>query len=194
MEQQNGISQWFTLQVMSGQENRVEESLQNRNTKDLSMGIDHGLEEVLVPTTSIVERRAQKTVVRKQKTFPGYVFVRARIYDESGRVIPEHWQFVKETKGVIGFMGGENPIPLSEKDVSGLMSVSEENDKPKPEKTWKVGDQVVVKEGPFENFAGVIESVDEEHHRLKVSVILFDRPTICETDYWQVDVPGDTGN
>ncbi len=182
-------SRWYTVQVMSGQERRVKESLLNQRDRDLADGIDKGLFDVLVPTVKVMERKDGKTVIREQKSYPGYVFVKSLLYDDEDKIIAENWMFVKETKGVINFMGGVRPIALSDEEVAGLMQVEEEKDTPRPEVIWKVGDNVIIKEGAFENCEGVIEDIDEERKRLKLSVTIFGRATPCELDYWQVDRP-----
>ena len=173
-------SRWYTLQVMSGQERRVKDYLLNRRQQDLANGVDNGLVEVLVPTTRVLERKNGKTYEREQKCYPGYVFVRAVLFDETGRIIPEHWLGIKETKGVINFMGGEHPMALS---------AEEEKDKPRVENVWKVGETVIIREGVFEGSEGMIEEVDDDRKRLKLSVVMFGRSTPCELDFWQVDRP-----
>ena len=182
-------SRWYTLQVMSGQERRVKDYLLNRRQQDLANGVDNGLREVLVPTTRVLERKNGKTYEREQKCYPGYVFVRAVLFDETGRIIPEHWLGIKETKGVINFMGGEHPMALSDEEVQGLMQVEEEKDKPRVENVWKVGETVIIREGVFEGSEGMIEEVDDDRKRLKLSVVMFGRSTPCELDFWQVDRP-----
>ena len=191
---EKGIPQWYIVQVMSGQENRVKESLVVRRDKMKANDEDCGLDEVLVPITKIEERRNRKVYVKEVKSFPGYVFVRARIFDDDMRVIPDHWLFIKDTKGVINFLGGETPVPLSEEEIGKIMQDEREADVPKVRKVWKVGDSVVIKDGTFENFLGVVESVDEDKQRLKVSVTIFGRQTPFECDFWQVDVPEEPRN
>ena len=187
-------SKWYTLQVMSGQENRVVTSLKVRSEKDLANGIDDGLDDILLPTTRVVSRSGGKDVVQEKKCYPGYVFVRARIRDEKNNIIPSHWLFIKDTKGVINFMGGANPIELTEQEIINLTVKQEEKDKPKAEKVWHVGDVVIVKEGAFQGFEGIIENVDDEKHRLNLSVQIFGRSVPCETDFWQVDFPEEPRN
>ena len=194
----NGImpanSKWYTVQVMSGQENRVVTSLKVRSEKDRANGIDDGLDDILLPTAKVVSRSGGKDVVQEKKCYPGYVFVRARIYDEKETIIPAHWLFIRDTKGVINFMGGEKPIELTEQEIADLTAKQEEKDKPKTEKVWHVGDVVIVKDGAFQGFEGVIENVDEEKMRLSLSVQIFGRSVPCETDFWQVDFPEEPRN
>ena len=187
MSEKIGVKRWYTVQVMSGQEQRVVESLTNRHQRNLDNGIDDGMEELLLPTKKVIERKDKKERVRQQKSFPGYVFICARIYDETGRVIPEFWQFIKDTKGVINFMGSESPIPLSDDEVAHLRQAEEDADKPMPAMSWKVGDVVVVHGGPFESIEGGVDSADDERQRLKVNVTIFGRSTICDVSFWQVE-------
>lgn len=187
-------SKWYTVQVMSGQENRVVTSLKVRSEKDRANGIDDGLDDILLPTQRVVTRSGAKDIVQEKKCYPGYVFVRARIYDEKDSIIPSHWLFIRDTKGVINFMGGEKPIELTEQEIMDLTAKQEEKDKPKAEKIWHVGDVVIVKEGAFQGFEGIIENVDDEKHRLNLSVQIFGRSVPCETDFWQVDFPEEPRN
>ena len=187
-------SRWYTLQVMSGQENRVVTSLKVRSEKNRANGVDDGLDDILLPTARVVSRSGGKDVVQEKKCYPGYVFVRARIYDETGNIIAPHFLFIRDTKGVINFMGGEKPIELTEQEITDLTAKQEEKDKPKAEKIWHVGDVVIVKEGAFQGFEGVIENVDDEKHRLNLSVQIFGRSVPCETDFWQVDFPEEPRN
>lgn len=181
----DATSKWYCVQVMSGQENKVVESLTNRRTKLLNDGKDCGLDEILLPKTSTVERRDRKEVVKTRLMYPGYVFVRARITDAAEKTIPEHWEYINDTKGVIRIM-----FPALEPAVVEAMKPSgDEAEKPKPQLTWHIGDRVVFTEGRFENLDGVVESVDENKQSLKVSISMFGRNTICEAEYWQVRVP-----
>ena len=183
-------SKWYTVQVMSGQERRVREYLTNRHQQNLTNGVDDGFQEVLVPTKRITERKNGKLNDRVMLCYPGYVFVRAVLFDDmTGRIIPEHWLFVKETKGVINFMGGEHPMALSDEEVQGLMQSEEEKNQTQVEKVWNVGETVIIKEGVFEGSEGMIEEVDYDRKRLKLSVVMFGRSTPCELDFWQVDRP-----
>ncbi len=187
-------SKWYTVQVMSGQENKVVASLKARSERNRANGVDDGLDDILLPTARVVSRSGGKDVVQEKKCYPGYVFVRARIYDDRDMIIPAHWLFIRDTKGVISFMGGDKPIELTEKEITDLTATQEEKDKPKAEKVWHVGDVVIVKEGAFQGFEGIIENVDDERHRLNLSVQIFGRSVQCETDFWQVDFPEEPRN
>ena len=182
---------WYVLQTMSGRESRVLKSLGRRCAEDRASGIDNGLDEVVIPTERIEERRSnQRPVVRERKLYPGYVLIKCRLYKEEGKLDPETWGIIRDTDGVIGFIGGETPVPLSQEDVEQMIhQQGEDADKPKPKVTYHVGDTIIIKEGAFENFEGVVEDVDQERMRLKVSVTIFGRSTPCEVDFWQVERP-----
>ena len=178
-------SRWYTLQVMSGQERRVKDYLLNRRQQDLVNGIDNAPKAITLTTWATSNWYGDTFTV--WGTLQNGV--RAVLFDETGRIIPEHWLGIKETKGVINFMGGEHPMALSDEEVQGLMQVEEEKDKPRVENVWKVGETVIIREGVFEGSEGMIEEVDDDRKRLKLSVVMFGRSTPCELDFWQVDRP-----
>src|SRR3974390_2705792 len=101
-------SQWFVIHTLSGQEQKVKESIEKR-IKPEEMG--EYIKEVLVPMEKVVEVRNQKKTVSTRKLWPGYVFVDMILLDENKRIIEKPWYFIKETQGVIGFVGGEPPPP-----------------------------------------------------------------------------------
>jgi transcriptional antiterminator NusG len=178
-------SQWFVIQTLSGQEQKVKESIEKR-IKAEEMG-DY-INEVMVPMEKVVEVRNQKKTVSTRKLWPGYVFVDMALLDESGRIIEKPWYFIKETQGVIGFVGGEPPVPTPKDEVESIknqISASEEHEKPKV--SFDVGETVKINNGPFLNFSGIIEEVDPERGKLKVTVNIFGRNTPVELEYWQVE-------
>src|SRR5512137_2289948 len=178
-------SQWFVIHTLSGQEQKVKESIEKR-IKPEEMG-DY-IREVLVPMEKVVEVRNQKKTVSTRKLWPGYVFVDMVLLDEDGRIIEKPWYFIKETQGVIGFVGGEPPTPTPAEEVESIknqISASEEHEKPKV--SFDVGETVKINNGPFLNFSGVIEEIDPERGKLKVTVNIFGRNTPVELEYWQVE-------
>ena len=178
-------SQWFVIHTLSGQEQKVKESIEKRIKTD-EMG-DY-IKEVMVPMEKVVEVRNQKKTVSTRKLWPGYVFVDMVLLDENNRLIEKPWYFIKETQGVIGFVGGDPPAPTPAEEVESIknqISASEEHEKPKV--SFEVGETVKINNGPFLNFSGVIEEVEPERGKLKVTVNIFGRNTPVELEYWQVE-------
>ena len=164
-------SQWFVIQTLSGQEQKVKESIEKR-IKPEEMG--EYIKEVLVPMEKVVEVRNQKKTVSNRKLWPGYVFVDMNLLDENNKIIEQSWYFIKETQGVIGFVGGEPPVPTPTEEVESIkaqISASEETEKPKV--NFEVGETIKINNGPFLNFSGVIEEIDPERGKLKVTVNIF---------------------
>lgn len=179
------LSQWFIIQTLSGQEGKVKDSIERR-TKPEEM--QEYIREVLVPMEKVVEVRNQKKTVSSRKLWPGYVFVDMVLLDENKRIIEKPWYFIKETQGVIGFVGGEPPIPTPAEEVEQIknqISASEETEKPKV--NFEVGETIKINNGPFLNFSGVIESVEPDRGKLRVTVNIFGRNTPVELEYWQVE-------
>ncbi len=178
-------SQWFVIQTFSGQEQKVKESIEKR-IKPEEMG--EFIQEVLVPMEKVVEVRNQKKTVSTRKLWPGYVFVDMVLLDDNGRLIEKPWYFIKETQGVIGFVGGDPPTPTPAAEVESIksqISASEEQERPKV--SFDVGETVKINNGPFLNFSGVIEEIEPERGKLKVTVNIFGRNTPVELEYWQVE-------
>jgi transcriptional antiterminator NusG len=178
-------SQWFVIHTLSGQEQKVKESIEKRIKTD-EMG-DY-VKEVMVPMEKVVEVRNQKKTVSTRKLWPGYVFVDMVLLDENNRIIEQPWYFIKETPGVIGFVGGEPPTPTPAEEVESIknqISASEDHEKPKV--SFDIGETVKINNGPFLNFSGVIEEVEPDRGKLKVTVNIFGRNTPVELEYWQVE-------
>jgi transcriptional antiterminator NusG len=178
-------NQWFIVQTLSGQEQKVKDSIEKRVKTDEMQDF---VKEVLVPMEKVVEVRNQKKTVTSRKLWPGYVFVDMVLLDESNRIIEKPWYFIKETQGVIGFVGGEPPVPTPTEEVEAIkaqISQSEETEKPKV--NFEVGETIKINNGPFLNFSGVIEEIDPERGKLKVTVNIFGRNTPVELEYWQVE-------
>ncbi|MBF0282987.1 MAG: transcription termination/antitermination protein NusG [Magnetococcales bacterium] len=170
---------WYVIHAYSGFEKKVKSALEERVRLH---GMSHLFEEILVPSEDIVELRNGRKVTTERKFFPGYLLVRMELNDAT-------WHLVKETPKVTGFLGGGgHPQPLSDYEVDKIIRQVEVGmEKPKPKVTFTVGEAVRVVDGPFVSFNGVVEDVDEDKTRLKVSVSIFGRATPVELDFVQVE-------
>ena len=177
-------SHWYVLQVMSGQENRAMKAIQTQRELDAREGIDDGVDDIRIPIDKVQvaqtnAKGVRKVVTKERKRYPGYVLIQARLYKEDGELNPDVWDMVKGTQGVIGFIGGNNPVMLSETEVTEML-YNEEGEQPKARIAYKVGEKVSIKNGAFQGFDAVVEAIDNERARLKVSVNIFGRSTAIE--------------
>jgi transcription termination/antitermination protein NusG len=178
-------SQWFVIHTLSGQEQKVKDSIEKR-LKTEEMG--EYIKEVLVPMEKVAEVRSGKKTVTTRKLYPGYVFVDMVLLDDNKRVIEKPWYFIRETQGIIGFVGGERPTPTSRDEIDSIKAqMSDSEDREKPKVTFEVGETVKINDGPFLNFSGVIEEIEPDRGKLKVTVNIFGRNTPVELEYWQVE-------
>jgi transcriptional antiterminator NusG len=178
-------SKWFVLHTLSGQEQKVKESIEKRIKAE---EMTEYIKEVLVPMEKVAEVRSGKKSVTTRKLYPGYVFIDMVLLDENNRIIEKPWYFIRDTQGIIGFVGGDRPTPTSQEEIASIkaqISDSEETERPKVQ--FDVGETVKINDGPFLNFSGVIEEVDPEKGKLKVTVNIFGRNTPVELEYWQVE-------
>jgi transcriptional antiterminator NusG len=169
---------WYSVHVLSNFEKKVAESI--RDTVRVQ-GLEDEIEEVLVPTEEVVEiRRGQKVNVER-RFMPGYVLVKMDMSDRA-------YHLINDTPRVTGFLGPQGrPTPLRDAEVARILNQVEEGlEHPRPSITFQIGEQVNVTDGPFESFTGMVEDVDEENARLKVTVSIFGRATPVELEYSQV--------
>jgi len=170
---------WYIVQTFSGFEQKVAETLKDLiKTKELSDKID----DVLVPMHEVTEVVRGKRVQRKRKYFPSYILVKLDMNKEL-------YHMIKNIQKVTGFLGTTGkPVPVSEKEIDKIMGrIKEGTLEPKAQVSFDIGEQVKVCEGPFASFSGLVEEVDEEKARLKVSVSIFGRPTPIDLEYNQVE-------
>jgi transcriptional antiterminator NusG len=178
--------QWFVVHVLSGQEQKVHDNIVKRiKTEELG---DHVF-EVLIPTERVQEIKRGKKTETTRKFFPGYLIVNMHLLDEKNELIDKTWYFIKDTNGVIGFAGTKDkPIPMRKKEVEGMLAqMKEREDTLTPKISFEVSDKVKVSDGPFQNQQGIVEEVDPERGKLRVSVSIFGRDTPVELEYWQVE-------
>ena len=172
-------ARWYVVNVYSGSEKKVAESIREQA---VLKKMDDKILEVLVPTEQVVEIRKGAKVNAEHKFFPGYILVKMEMSDDT-------WHVVKDTPRVSGFLGSHNkPQAITEKEVQRIMAQIEEGvERPTTQIYFEVGEQVRVNEGPFASFIGVVEEVDNEKSRLKVSVSIFGRYTPVDLDFTQVE-------
>ena len=175
------MKNWYIVQTFSGFEKKVADIVKDSIEKKKELFHDK-IEEVLVPTHEITEVKRGKRVQRKKRYFPSYILVRMEMDKEL-------YHMIKDIQKVTGFLGTTgNPTPVSEKEINKILgSIKEGSLAPKTEITFDIGEQVKVCEGPFASFTGLVEEVDEEKSRLKVSVSIFGRPTPIDLEYNQVE-------
>ena len=171
---------WYVVHAYSGYEKRVQRALQERIER---AGMQDKFGQILVPVEEVVEMKSGQKSISERKFFPGYVLVQMEMDDES-------WHLVKNTAKVTGFVGGsaQKPTPISEKEVAALMQQIQEGvEKPRPKVLFEVGEAVRVKEGPFTDFNGMVEEVNYDKSKLRVSVLIFGRSTPVELEFSQVE-------
>jgi len=181
-------AKWYVVQTLSGQEFKVRDTLMRRRVTD---GFDERILDVRVPTERVSEVRQGKRMTMNSKFFPGYILIQARLYQDDGKIDQEAWYFVRQTQGVIGFLGGGNPKPLSDVEAEEIFSQGAGDEAEaaaaRPKVQYEIGETVIIRDGPFESFEGVIEGIDPERGRLRLSVSIFGRSTPVEVEYWQVE-------
>jgi transcription termination/antitermination protein NusG len=169
-------AKWYVIHTQTGYEQRVKHALEQRIK---SLGVEDKIFDVVIPIRDIVVVKKGKKSKATEKVFPGYVLIRMILNDDS-------WLVVRTTEGVTGFVGaGLKPTPISEKEVAAIMKfVTQEQ--PKFKAKFSTGEAVKITEGPFADFLGTIEAIDDERGKVKVLVSIFDRETPVELDFLQV--------
>ena len=175
------MKNWYIVQTFSGFEQKVAETLKDTINQKKELLTDK-IEDILVPTHEVTEVKRGKRVQRKKKYFPSYVLVKMEMNKEL-------YHMIKNIQKVTGFLGTTGkPAPVSDKEIDKILgNIKEGSLVPVPSISFDIGEQVKVCEGPFASFTGLVEEVDEEKSRLKVSVSIFGRPTPIELDYNQVE-------
>ncbi|WP_221032145.1 transcription termination/antitermination protein NusG [Actomonas aquatica] len=178
-------AQWFALHTLSGQEGKVKTYIEKFKKAE---ELDDYIFEVLLPTEVVSEVKNGKKSTKTRKLYPGYVFINMRLYGEDKKLINKPWYFVKETTGVIGFVGGESPAALRQSEVDEIRArIEAASGKEVPKVAYEVGENVKITDGAFANLTGRIDEIDPERGKLKISVSIFGRFTPVELEYWQVE-------
>ncbi len=171
---------WYVVHAYSGFEGYVKRSLQERIKQT---GMEALFGDILVPTEEVVEIKRGQKRKSERKFFPGYVLVQMEMDDNT-------WHLVKSIPKVMGFIGGssDKPSPISDREATLILQqVQDGVDKPKPKVLFEVGEEIRVIDGPFSDFNGVVEEVNYEKNRLRVSVLIFGRSTPVELEFGQVE-------
>ncbi|QSA96351.1 transcription termination/antitermination protein NusG [Methylococcus sp. EFPC2] len=171
---------WYVIHAYSNYENQVKKALEERIKR---AGLEASFGKVLVPTEEVVEMRQGQQRKSERKFFPGYVLVQMELNDET-------WHLVKEVPRVLGFIGGtsDKPAPITDAEADAILNRVEAGaNKPRPKILFEVGEVVRVVEGPFKDFNGVVEEVNYDKSKLRVSVLIFGRSTPVELDFGQVE-------
>ena len=169
---------WYSVSVLSNFEKKIAEQIKVAATE---AGLENEIEEVLVPTEEVIEIRRGKKVTNERRFMPGYVLVRMEMSDQG-------YHLINSINRVTGFLGPQGrPLPMRDAEVNQILNRVEEGvEAPKLLISLEVGERVKVNGGPFGDFDGMIEVVDEDNQRLKVSVSIFGRETPVELEYTQV--------
>jgi len=171
--------QWYVVHVLSAHEKKVKKWLDENKEEH---GVAKDIEEILIPSENVSEVKKGEQRIVEKRIWPGYLLIKMELSDEA-------WSYVKNTSGVIDFLGGEKPAPLSEKEVKEIMTELEEKKKGVVQKhKFDVGDNVKITEGVFVNFVGVVTEVFHDKGKLSVLVSIFGRETrVDDLEFWQVE-------
>ncbi|MFA8388238.1 MAG: transcription termination/antitermination protein NusG [Pelagibaca sp.] len=169
---------WYSVSVLSNFEKKIAEQILQAVEEQ---GLQDQIEEVMVPTEEVIEIRRGKKVTAERRFMPGYVLVRMEMSDQG-------YHLINSINRVTGFLGPQGrPMPMRDAEVQAILGrVAEGEDAPRTLIHFEIGEKVKVNEGPFEDFDGMIEEVDEDNQRLKVSVVIFGRETPVELEFTQV--------
>ena len=171
---------WYVVHAYSNFENKVKQALEERIVRE---GLEGYFGKILVPTEEVIEMRMGQHRKSERKFFPGYVLVQMELTDET-------WHLVKDVPRVLGFIGGtsDRPAPISEKEAMSILNKVEDGvNKPRPKILFEAGEVIRVIDGPFKDFNGVVEEVNYEKNKLKISVLIFGRSTSVELAFGQVE-------
>ena len=169
---------WYSVSVLSNFEKKIAETIRQ---KVIEQEMEDQIDEVLVPTEEVIEVRRGKKVTTERRFMPGYVLVHMEMSDEG-------YHLIQSINRVTGFLGPQGrPMPMRDAEVNGILNrVQEGEEAPKLMISFEIGEKVKVNDGPFEDFDGTVEEIDEDNQRLKVTVSIFGRATPVELEYTQV--------
>ncbi len=170
-------ARWYIVHTYSGHENKVAKSIKQRVQ---SLGFENRIFDIIVPTRNTIKVSQGKKETVKEKIFPGYVLIKMKLDDES-------WLLIRTTQGVTAFIGaGNKPTPISQKEVEAIQKFMDAEE-PLYKTSFTIGEAVKIVDGPFSDFLGTIDDIDEAKGKLKVLVSIFGRETPVELDFLQVN-------
>ena len=188
------VKQWFVLHTLTGQENKAQKSIEARVKLER---MEEFIGRCVIPTERVTEKKDGKKRTITKKFFPGYVLAELALYDEAkgldenGKkaIFERTWQFLRETPGVIGFVGGDRPQPLKQSEVDSILldrpSTGAMAERPKVD--FSVDETVKINDGAFMGLTGQVSMVDPDKGKLKVEVAVFGRKVPVDVEYWQVE-------
>lgn len=173
------LMKWYVVQVFTAQEKKVKKALEEFR---MSAGTTDLIEEILLPTENVMEVKKGEQKITEKRIWPGYVYIKMHLTDDS-------WQYVKNTPGVIDFLGGDKPKPLSEEEANAILKDLEAKKGGVTQKhKIEIGDRVKINEGAFINFIGTVLEVNQDKGRLSVMVFIFGRESrVDDLGFWQVE-------
>jgi len=179
------MHKWYVVQVVSGQEKKVKKAIEDNRE---SQGMVEFVDAVLVPSENVSEVKRGEQRISEKKLWPGYILVKLNLTDDC-------WMYVRNTNGVLGFLGGEKPSPLPQAEIDAIMRDLEDKKQAVVQKhNIASGDKVKITDGVFVNFIGTVQEVFHDKGRLSVLVAIFGRETrVDDLEFWQVElVPSET--
>ena len=188
------VKQWFVLHTLTGQENKAQKSIEARVKLER---MEEFIGRCVIPTERVTEKKDGKKRTITKKFFPGYVLAELALYDEAkgldenGKkaIFERTWQFLRETPGVIGFVGGDRPQPLKQSEVDSILldrpSAGAMAERPKVD--FSVDETVKINDGAFMGLTGQVSMIDPDKGKLKVEVAVFGRKVPVDVEYWQVE-------
>jgi transcriptional antiterminator NusG len=169
---------WFVVNTYSGFEQKVKEHLLRRVEE---AGLTESVAQILIPTEEIAEVREGKKKISQRKFYPGYILVQMNMNDDL-------WHVIRSTPRVTGFLGGDIPVPLTESEMETIFEqIGRAKARPRPKTLFEEGEPVKITSGPFVNFSGVIEEVNPQRGKVRISVSIFGRQTPLEVDFEQIE-------
>ena len=188
------VKQWFVLHTLTGQENKAQKSIEARVKLER---MEDFVGRCVIPTERVTEKKDGRKRTITKKFFPGYVLCELALYDEAkgldenGKkaIYERTWQFLRETPGVIGFVGGDRPTPLKKQEVDAILldKPSSGQSAARPRVNFSVDETVKITDGAFMGLTGQVSMVDPDKGKLKVEVHVFGRKVPVDAEYWQVE-------